>query len=45
MQWAVSHLGEWCELMQASWQKAQQQLTLEAMVMQTVEVYQRAIQI
>ena len=41
MQWAVSHLAEWRELMQASWQKAQLQLTLEAMVMQTVAVYCR----
>ena len=45
MQWAVSHLDEWRELMQASWQKAQQQLTLEAMVQRAVEVYQRVIQI
>ncbi len=45
MQWAVSHLAEWRELMQASWQKAQQQLTLEAMVQRAVEVYQRVIQI
>ena len=45
MQWAVSHLDEWRELMQASWQKAQQQLTLDAMVQHTVEVYQRVIQI
>ena len=39
MQWAVSHLDEWRELMQASWQKAQQQLTLEAMVQKTQKIY------
>jgi glycosyltransferase involved in cell wall biosynthesis len=39
MQWAVSHLDEWRELMQASWQKAQQQLTLDAMVQKTQTIY------
>ena len=43
MQWAVSHLDEWHQLMLPTWQKAQQHLTLAAMVDNTLAVYKTAL--
>lgn len=40
LSWVVAHQAEWTQQMQPSFEKAQQLLTLEAMVKQTVAVYQ-----
>ncbi|MCB1656866.1 MAG: glycosyltransferase [Pseudomonadales bacterium] len=40
LSWAATHQAEWAQKMRASFEKAQQLLTLEAMMKQTVAVYQ-----
>jgi hypothetical protein len=39
MQWAVSHLAEWCDIMRPAFEKARQELTLDAMVQKTQKIY------